>query len=266
MLPGGKGANQALAARHAGAEVALYGAVGEDAFAVPACALLKRGGVDLSGVVRVSAATGVALIHVDAHGENAITVIPGANALARSTQVPDDVLCAGTVLVMQLETPLSQVFALSRRARARGVRVVLNAAPSAPLDAEVLASIDVLVVNEGEAAALAAGSGINDPIEFAETCNRRCGCTVIVTRGARGAVAIDTSGHHAVNAPPIQVVDSVGAGDAFVGAFAAALDRGEAPARALREGVAAGSLACTAAGAQIALPGRASIAALADKL
>ena len=217
-------------------------------------------------MVRVSAATGVALIHVDAHGENAITVIPGANALARSTQVPDDVLCAGTVLVMQLETPLSQVFALSRRARARGVRVVLNAAPSAPLDAEVLASIDVLVVNEGEAAALAAGSGINDPIEFAETCNRRCGCTVIVTRGARGAVAIDTSGHHAVNAPPIQVVDSVGAGDAFVGAFAAALDRGEAPARALREGVAAGSLACTAAGAQIALPGRASIAALADKL
>jgi ribokinase len=167
---------------------------------------------------------------------------------------------------MQLETPLSEVLALSRRARARGVRVVLNAAPSAPLEPEALASIDVLVVNEGEAAALATGYGINDPIDFADACNRRCGSTVIITRGARGAVAIDASGHRSVSAPPVRVVDSVGAGDAFAGAFAAALERGEALVRALREGVAAGSLTCTASGAQTALPDRVSIAALADKL
>src|SRR5436190_3226660 len=112
MSPGGKGANQALAARRAGASVAMYGAVGRDPFAEPALALLREDGVDLANVRTVAAATGVALIHVDANGENAITVVAGANGHATADQVPDDALGASTIVIMQLETPLAEVEAL----------------------------------------------------------------------------------------------------------------------------------------------------------
>lgn len=242
----------------------MFGAVGSDSFAEPACALLRRDGVDLQGVARVAASTGIALIHVDAHGENSITVIPGANALARAAQVDEALLRPGGVLLMQLETRLTEVQALARRARARGARVILNAAPSAPLADDMLASIDALIVNEGEAASLAASRGIDDPVRFAEMCNERHGPAVIITRGARGALALHHGEKSTVPAPLLKVVDSVGAGDAFVGAFAAAFERGAPFARAVREGVAAGSLACTAAGAQAALPCRRAIEALAD--
>ena len=244
----------------------MFGAVGSDSFAEPACALLRRDGVDLQGVARVAASTGIALIHVDAHGENSITVIPGANALARAAQVDDVLLCPGRVLLMQLETPLIEVQSLARRARARGVRVILNAAPITPLPADVLASIDVLIVNESEAASLGASHGIDDPERYAEACNERHGPAVIITLGPRGALAFDRSEKLTVPAPSVAVVDSVGAGDAFTGAFAAALERGAPFGRAVREGVAAGALACTGAGAQAALPLRCSITALADTL
>src|SRR5690606_29481301 len=124
------GANQALAARHAGARSALYGAVGRDVFATSALALLREDNVDLSGVTHVEAPTGVAMIHVDAAGENAITVIAGANACARADQVPDAMLHARTTLLLQLETPAAEGLALARRARAAGARVLLNAAPA----------------------------------------------------------------------------------------------------------------------------------------
>src|SRR5206468_4723946 len=109
MSPGGKGANQALAARRAGASVAMYGAVGRDPFAQPALALLRADGVETSNVGSVAAATGVALIHIDANGENAITVVAGANAHTTADQVPDDALGASTIVVMQLEAPLAEV-------------------------------------------------------------------------------------------------------------------------------------------------------------
>ena len=131
--PGGKGANQALAARRAGASVAMFGAVGRDAFAGHALANLATCGVDLSGVAPVDASTGVALITVDARGENAITVVAGANAHARASQVPEDCLSPNSTLLMQLEVPVGEVAALARRARARGMRVVLNGAPAAAL-------------------------------------------------------------------------------------------------------------------------------------
>src|SRR5437868_1438084 len=111
--PGGKGANQALAARRAGSSVAMVGAVGSDTFAVPALALLRGDGVDISGVRAVDTSTGVALIHVDAQGENAITVVAGANGCASADWVPDTALDASTIIVMQLEVPLSQVDALA---------------------------------------------------------------------------------------------------------------------------------------------------------
>ena len=263
--PGGKGANQALAARRAGADVALVGAVGDDAFAEPALALLRADGVDLGAVGRVAAPTGVALIHVDAAGENAITVVAGANATVTVAAVPESALDAKTIVVMPLEIPLSTVAAVAAWARARGARVVVNAAPAAALPAEALAAIDVLVVNEHEAVAVATPFGVPvEPAAFCAAMHARFGMAAIVTLGARGAVAVDAGGGRiALPAPQVDVVDTVGAGDALIGALAAALDRGASLHDALRDGLAAGSLACTREGAQASLPSRVDIARLA---
>ena len=259
-LPGGKGANQALAARRAGAAVTLAGAVGTDVFATMALAELATAGVGLQWVRRVEALTGIALIHVDAQGENSITVIPGANARAVATVIPDADLGPGTTLVTQLEVPLDAVVDAAARATKRGARVVLNAAPAQELPAALLSCADVLIVNEHEAATLAEGHEIpSEPDAFALAVHRRHGCSTIVTLGARGALAVaDKQRLHAA-APAFDVVDTTGAGDAFIGALAAALDRGAAWPRALAEGVAAGSLACLSAGAQSALPAAGAI-------
>jgi ribokinase len=265
--PGGKGANQALAARRAGAEVRMVGAVGRDAFAAAALASLRDEGVDVSGVHALDAPTGVALIHVDAAGENAITVVPGANALADAQWVPTAALDPATTVVMQLEVPQAAVAALAARARGRGARVVLNAAPASPLPLSLCANLDILVVNELEARALAAAAHIaTAPEHFAAQWKARFGSTVVVTLGAGGLVAAGAGLALRLSAPAVEVVDTIGAGDALVGALAAALDRGAPLDRALKEGLAAGSLACTRHGAQPALPSRAEIAALAMAL
>jgi len=262
--PGGKGANQALAARRAGADVALFGAVGNDAFAAPALALLRAGGVDLRGLRTVDARTGVALIHVDAAGENTITVIAGANAAVTADMLPDALLGPATLVLMPLEIPLAAVAAVASRARAAGARVLLNAAPAMALDAAMLSHVDVLVVNEHEAAVLAAPLGLPaDPAEFCAAMAARFGHAAIATLGARGAVAATGAARIALRSPRVDVVDTVGAGDALTGALAAALDRGLALRDALREGVAAGALACTRRGAQASLPERGDIARLA---
>jgi ribokinase len=267
MRAGGKGANQALAARRAGADVMFVGAAGEDAFAAIALTGLAAGGVDLAAVGRVPASTGVALIHVEASGENAITVIPGANAHADPAAIPDAVLRAGATLVLQLEVPLPAVEAAAKRAHARGARVVLNAAPIQPLAEELLASVDVLVVNEHEASTLAESLAMPAmPEAFADAFHRHFGSAVVITLGARGVIAVADGVRYAAPAPAVTVVDSIGAGDAFTGALAAALDRRVEWRLALAEGLAAGSLACTAAGAQDALPVAAEIAALATEV
>jgi len=263
--PGGKGANQALAAARAGANVRMYGAVGRDAFGAAALANLDASGIDLSGVIAVDAATGIAMIHIDAHGENAITVIAGANADAHAGQVPDAALRPDAVLVMQLEVPLAEVMALA--GRARGTRIVLNAAPALALPEALLRMIDTLVVNESEAAFAAAQLGLPDvPENFAIDASARYGCTVVVSLGSRGALAAREGEIIMIAAPATNVVDTTGAGDALVGAYAAALDRGASLREALADGVAAGSLACTRHGAQAASPMRGEIAALAATL
>lgn len=265
MVPGGKGANQALAASRAGAQVKMFGAVGRDAFAANALANLEASGVDLVGVVSVDTPTGVALIHVDARGENAITVIAGANGEARAAQVPDDVLGPATTLVLQLEVPLAEITQLARHAR--GARVILNAAPAATLPDDLLRRVDILIVNETEAAGVGAEHGLpTTPDQFAEAAAARYQCMVIVTLGPRGAIAVHGDERVAVAAPPTAVVDTTGAGDALVGAFAAGLDRGALLRQALAEGVAAGSLACAGRGAQAALPAQSAIADLAATL
>lgn len=247
--PGGKGANQALAAARAGASVWMYGAVGRDAFAEPALSLLAAGAVDVGGVARVAAPTGCATILVDAHGENCIAVATGANALADSSAVPDSVLTPQTVVVLQHEVPAHANATLIVRARRLGARVVLNAAPVRPLSIKLLRQIDVLVVNEAEASA--AVPPVADAPKLA----------VAITLGARGAILRLDGAIFSAPAPKVAVVDTTGAGDAFVGALATALDDGATPVEALRFGVAAGALACTMAGAQPALPRREAIIA-----
>jgi len=262
--PGGKGANQALAARRAGADVALFGAVGSDAFAEPALALLRADGVDLAGVRTLAAPTGVALIQVDDAGENTIVVIAGANGVVAADWVADAVLTPRAIVAMPLEIPLAAVAAVAVRARVRGARVILNAAPAMAVPAETLASVDILVVNEHEAATVAAPLGISaEPAAFSTAIHARFGAAAVVTLGARGAVAADGMGRFEFSAPEVRVVDTVGAGDALIGALAAALDRGAPLREALREGIAAGSLACTREGAQPSLPWRPDIARLA---
>lgn len=253
--PGGKGANQALAARRAGADVALIGAVGNDIFAEPALRTLAEAGVDLEHVARVDAPTGVAMVHVDADGENSITVVAGANACANPASVPDALLVPGTTLLTQLEVPLRAVEALAIRARARGACVVLNAAPMHSLAISLLPSIDVLVVNEIEAASMAEDLGVATTLEsFAIEVHKRFGCATVVTLGAMGALAVVGATLIHASAPVLQVIDTTGAGDAFTGVLAAALHSGIPWNRGLAMSVAAGSLACRAVGAQASLP------------
>ena len=261
ISPGGKGANQALAARRAGAEVAMAGAVGRDAFADAAVALLRVGGVDLRHVRSVAAPTGVALIHIDAAGDNAITVVAGANARASAAQVPDALLAAASLLVLQLETPAHESLALARRARSLGKRVLLNAAPATTLDAAWLDALDVLVVNAVEAATLAPlFAAPATPEAFAKHLATAHAMTVVVTLGGDGAFAATRSAALRVPILAVDVRDTVGAGDAFTGALACALDRGDPLPHALACASAAGALACTGEGAQAALPDAAAIA------
>ena len=265
MLPGGKGANQALAASRAGSDVRLFGCVGRgDGLATVALREISRSSIDVSGVVECDGSTGAALIHVDDKGENCITVVPEANAIARAMQVPDAMLSRDTVVLMQLEVPIDDVALLARRARSLDARVVLNAAPAIPLPPHLLDDVDVLVVNESEATTLSE-SGVAD-VEEAALNLSSASRDVVVTRGAHGALYVHRGELRVQRAPRIDAVDTVGAGDAFTGALAAALDRGDDFATAVREGVAAGSLACLTPGAQTSLPDRKSIAQTAATL
>ena len=258
VLPGGKGANQALAARRAGAKVVLAGAVGADSFAGIALDLLRGDGVDTRLVRVVEQPTGCAAIMVSSEGENTIAVAPGANASARSDQVPDELLSTGTTLVAQMEVPPSQTAMLIRRLRTRGGYSLLNLAPALPIDAALLGEIDLLVANEGEAAA--SGSDL-------QRLARRLRQGLVVTRGAAGALAILHDGMRIeVPALAIEPVDTTGAGDTFVGVLAAALDLGSTLETALRRASAAAGLACLARGAQTAMPDDAAIAAAVGRL
>jgi ribokinase len=258
LLPGGKGANQALAARRAGAEVALVGAVGADSFAGVALDLLRRDGVDTRLVQVVERPTGCAAIIVSSEGENTIAVAPGANASARSDQVPDELLCARATLVTQMEVPPNETALVIRRLRARGGHAVLNLAPALPIDLALLEEIDLVVANEGEVAATRL-----DPTQLAHRLRQG----LVVTCGAAGALAILRDGIRIeVPALAIEPVDTTGAGDTFVGVLAAALDLGSTLETALRRASAAAGLSCLARGAQTAMPDSAAIAAAVGRL
>lgn len=262
--PGGKGANQALAAARAGAIVQLFGAVGRDAAADTALALLRAGGVDVSGVRAVDAVTGCATILVDDAGENAIVVVRGANGLVDAGTVSDSALTPGAVLLLQQEIPAAANAVLAIRAARAGMHIVLNAAPARPVERPLLETVHTLIVNQSEAAALARMLGWPaEAIAFAAAAADAIeGLEVVVTQGAAGAVSTCGREQIEVAAPSVAVVDTTGAGDAFAGAYAAARDAGNDRLTALRIAVAGGSMACTMHGGQPALPSRAAIDAL----
>jgi ribokinase len=256
-IPGGKGANQAVAARRLGAAVDLIGRVGADPFGRTLRRNLSREGIGTERLLPdPTQPTGVAVITVDDHGENTIIVVAGANA--RLT--PADIAAAETLiegadlLLMQLEIPLDAVEAAAQVAGVHGVPVILNAAPARPLPAALLARVNYLVINEVEAGELA-GDPAGSPEQAARALLERGARAVVVTLGAAGALLIDRAGG-CVAAPafPVVAVDTTAAGDAVEGAFAVALASGLAPDQAVRWGNAAGTLAVTRAGAQPSLP------------
>jgi ribokinase len=263
VIPGGKGANQALAAARAGGRVTLVAAVGQDPFAEIGLSLLREAGVDLTRVARAQAHTGAAFIAVDDKGENAITVAAGANAAVAASQLDGLDLGAGDTVLFQREVPQAEVLAAARRARAAGARLILNTAPAGAVPRELIDCLDVLVANEHEATIVAEGLGLAPagPEDAARLLDAGAGLATVVTLGADGAVAWAAGERVAAAALPVVPVDTTAAGDAFCGAFAAALDRGADLAAAMRQGAVAGSIACTRPGAQPSLPMLAEIEA-----
>ena len=253
---GGKGANQAVAAARDGNAVTFVGAVGTDAFGEAARDSLLVSGVDPARVMRIAGPTGCAAIAVDPAGRNLIVVGSGANAALTADSVEDALLSPVTTLVLQREVDVAQNQALAARARQRGVRTVLNAAPAAGLTMAELDGVDVIVVNEHEAADLAQAAGLAAGQGTADLLSARLEKLIVVTLGEAGAIAADRGHVWRSEALGIVPVDATAAGDAFVGVFAGALDRGQSVEAALRRACVAGSLACLTAGAQPSLPRR----------
>jgi ribokinase len=257
--PGGKGANQAVAAARLGARTAMVGRVGDDAFGVRLRAGLEADGVDVRGVgTAPGVSTGVAVIVVDDAGRNGIVVVPGANGLVTPADVDaqDEALRAARVVVLQLEIPLATVEHAARRARALGKTVVLNPAPARPLPADLVACADLLVPNEIEAAALSGApvASVEDAIGAARRLRATGAGTVLVTLGDRGVVTLGPDGARHDPAPRVHAVDTTAAGDTFIGGLCAALVRGRPLAAAVAFGQAAAAISVTRAGAQPSIP------------
>src|SRR5215831_6929770 len=244
-IQGGKGGNQAVAAARLGATVRMIGRVGSDSFGPALVAGLCEDGVDTSGVVAdESEPSGAALIVVDAAGENVIAVAPGANSKLGAADLGRlrAGLGAGDVVVMQLEVPLETVLSAISLAHEAGARVVLNAAPSGLLVGRPMPQVDVLIVNEGEAAELG-GDSLRGSVG-----------ALVVTLGAAGSVVYEGDSETRVEPHRVEAVDATAAGDAVVGAAAFALARGSSLVEAVRLGNAAGAAAVTKMGARPSLP------------
>lgn len=268
LHPGGKGANQALAARRAGADVVLVGATGRDRFSDAALALLTTEGVDLDHVAQVDEPTGAAFIATDRAGANQIIVAAGANAALRPDALRQLELAAEDILLLQREVPENACLEAARAMKRAGGRVILNLAPAEAPSPALLDQIDFLIVNEHEAMVLAQALGWReqDPDAIARRLDDERRIATVATLGAAGVVAWIDGIRHRLLAPEVAVVDTVAAGDSFTGAFAAALAASKDMAAALRDGLAAGSLACTRRGAQPSIPHAREIAALAAGL
>ncbi|MCX4401374.1 MULTISPECIES: ribokinase [unclassified Streptomyces] len=260
-IPGGKGANQAVAAAHAGADVSMIGAVGADAFGSQLRTTLEHSGVDTDHLRTTEGPSGTAHIVVDDEGGNEIVVIPGANGTVDHLAPGDEALITSAdALLLQLEIPLAAVLAGAEAARRHGVRTILTPSPVQSLPPELLASIDLLVPNEHEAAAL---TGLTDPRDAATALLDQVP-EVVVTLGAAGSLYASRGAEPlTVPAPRVTAVDSTGAGDTFVGTLAVALAEGRPMRAALAWASTAASMSVQRPGASSSMPYRSEIDAQA---
>lgn len=256
MSPGGKGANQALAAARLGVKTALVGKIGDDGMGLRAMNALRRAAVMTSGVGEAEdLPTGCAVITRDTKGENHIVVATGANSTVTNDQVPDEILKPGAIMLFQLELPIDETEIMIQRAHARGVRTILNFSPVQSISAATLKLVDTLIMNEFEAEQAITYFGLtagDKPAQQALALSRATEGTCIITLGPAGSVAVTKDGK-IIEVPALdidEVVDTAGAGDAYCGTMAACLHEGKNLEEAMRWAAVAGSLACRQAGTQ----------------
>ncbi|MFC7342967.1 ribokinase [Saccharopolyspora griseoalba] len=256
-VPGGKGANQAIAAAKAGAYTSMIGAVGTDEFGEEIRKVLTSAGVDVAGLRSIPGRSGTAHIVVDDDGANSIVVVPAANSALETFNDSDEELVAdSSALLLQLETPLSGVTAAAAAGRRHGVKVVLTPAPAVPLSDELLANVDLLVPNEHEAAVL---TGNSDPDQALEELLRKVP-EVVITLGDRGCLYGNREGVQTrVPSHRVTAVDSTAAGDTFVGVLSAVLGGGATMPEAMRMASAGAALSVQRPGASSSMPDRQEI-------
>jgi ribokinase len=266
-FPGGKGANQAVAAAKLGASTALIGRLGTDAFGQQLRTFLAAQGVDLA-LVKDAAGThsGTAIITI-ANADNTIVVVPGANALVSAEDVAASVLAKGDVAVSQFEIPQATIAAFFKRARAAGATTILNPAPAIACSPELLELVDIMILNETELGFLAGTTlaDTDEPASFIEAARRlpaASGKTICVTLGKRGVLALVGGEPSLIAGRAVKAVDTTGAGDCFVGALAAQLATGKASHAALEYANAAASICVQRMGAAPSMPTAAEVAAL----
>jgi len=267
ILPGGKGANQAVAAARQGAQVAMLGRVGNDSFGPTLIQNLRQNAVNTDYVSIDAAATGAAIIIVDSNGQNSIVLSPGANRKVTPADVAAFPFEQAGMLLLQFEIPLETVLYAAEVAHENGMRVILNPAPACRFPDSLLENVDILVPNESELALLT-GLPVTDPAS-AETAARRLfvkgAKTIIVTLGANGALLMTENESAHIPAFKVDVVDTTAAGDAFIGGLAAAILKGKSLREAVRYGNASGALAAAAFGAQPSLPANDEVERLLKK-
>lgn len=260
ITPGGKGANQAVAAALQGASVRFVGAVGNDAYATPALRYLTKSGVDLTGISHVEDTTGLAVIAISADGENTIIVIPGANAWVDAEAVKQHTtdIAAADIVLLQGEIPAE---GFQAAVDAATHRVVINLAPVVPVDRDALLQADPLMANEHEAALVLQQLGYEvaeedskNPEKLAADLLDAGFASVVLTLGAAGALVATPEGSELVPSPKVTAVDTTGAGDAFAGALVARLDAGDSLLDAAHHAVRVAAYAVTGRGAQDSYP------------
>jgi ribokinase len=249
---GGKGANQAIAAVRDGARVSLVGAVGRDRFADAILAELEREGIKLANIARCLAPTGRSAISFELGGHTSIVTDRGANALAKSAQVSDDMLQRARTLLVQMDTAPAEVATLILRARRAGLQVILNLSPSRLIDADAVRAVDLLIGNAEEIAWLGSRLGTANN---AASIRAALDVNVVRMMGVQGVEAMYDNGWLHMPAMPVEMRDTTVAGDCFVGVIAAALDRRVAFPNALRRAAVAAALSATKVGAKASMPG-----------
>ncbi|MCP1768048.1 ribokinase [Bradyrhizobium japonicum] len=265
-FPGGKGANQAVAASRLGVKTTLIGRLGKDSFGAELKAFLGAQGIDLGSVRDADTHSGTAIITVAA-SDNTIVVIPGSNALVGADDVADVPLAKGDVAVSQFEIPLPTIAAFFQRAHSAGATTLLNPAPAQKMSAELLALVDILVLNETELGFLAGVELAEEDtaariIEVARKLQARADQTICITLGKRGVLALAGREEFAVPGRAVKAIDTTGAGDCFVGALASQLASGVQLRAALAFANAAASISVQRMGAGPSMPTAAEVAAV----